>query len=89
LYRALLGEHGPALVLRRLSSYLADQIEQRIVAPLLREAHAGATARVPSTFLAAYLSGALLAAIRWWLDRDCQESPEAMARLVQHANRPA
>ena len=95
LYRALLGEHGPALVLRRLHDYLAEQIEQRIVAPLLREASEASEAcedaaqgpHAPESFLAAYLSGALLASVTWWLDRDCQESPEEMALLVLRVNR--
>jgi AcrR family transcriptional regulator len=88
LYRALLGEHGPAFVTRRMRSFLADQIEQRVVAPLLCEVRDGATPLVPVTFLAAYLSGAMVAAVMWWLDRGCQESPEEMALLVQQANRP-
>jgi AcrR family transcriptional regulator len=88
LYQALLGEHGPSLVARRLHNSLAKQIEKRVVAPLAREAREDTAPLVPVTFLAAYLSGALLAAYMWWLDRDCPESPEEMAILVQHANRP-
>jgi AcrR family transcriptional regulator len=88
LYRALLGEHGPAFVTRRMRNFLAQQIEQRVVAPLLREAPEGSAPLVPTTFLASYLSGGFLAAVTWWLDRDCPESPEEMALLVQSANRP-
>ena len=88
LYRALLGEHGPALVASRLHVSLARDIEQRVVAPLQSAAQIGEQPLVPASFLAAYLSGALVAAYTWWLDHDCQESPEEMAILVQHANRP-
>jgi hypothetical protein len=31
----------------------------------------------------------LIAAITRWLDHDCHATPDAMAVLVQHANRPA
>src|SRR5262249_16369593 len=91
LYRALLSEHGPALVVRRLHDGLARQIAQRVVAPLLgvpREAGDATAPLVPASLLAAYLSGALVAACTWWLDRGCQESPDEMALLVQHGNRP-
>jgi AcrR family transcriptional regulator len=88
LYRALLSEHGPALVVRRLHDSLARDIEQRVVAPLQSAAHNGEQPLVPASFLAAYLSGALVAAYTWWLDHDCQETPEEVALLVQHANRP-
>jgi AcrR family transcriptional regulator len=88
LYRALLGEHGPALVVWRLHDYLAEQIEQHVVTPLLDASRDGAIPLVPPTFLTAYLSGAMLAAVRWWVERDCQETPDEMALLAQRANRP-
>src|SRR5215831_954907 len=91
LYQALLSEHGPSLVVRRLHDGLARQIAARVVAPLLgvpREGGDATAPQAPPSFLAAYLSGAIVAAYTWWLDRDCQESPEEMALLVQHANRP-
>jgi AcrR family transcriptional regulator len=88
LYRALLSEHGPALVQRRLHDSLARDIERRVVAPLQNAEQDAAQPRVPISFLAAYLGGALVAAYTWWLDHDCQETPEEMAILVQCANRP-
>jgi AcrR family transcriptional regulator len=88
LYRALLSGHGPAMVQRRLHDSLSREIERRVVAPLQSAAQKGAQPLVPASFLATYLSGALVAAYTWWLDHDCQESPEDMAILVQHANRP-
>jgi hypothetical protein len=84
----MLGEHGPSLVARRLHDSLTKEIGARVVAPLLRVAPEGAAPLVPPAFLAAYLTGALLAAYRWWLARDCPESSEELDILVQHANRP-
>jgi hypothetical protein len=91
LYQAQLGEHSPDLVVWHMHVHLADQVEQRVVAPLLRAASVGPLPRVPAGFLAAYLGCAPVApvaAITRWLDHDCQESPEMMAVLVQHAYRP-
>jgi hypothetical protein len=88
LYRAWLGEHGPALVSCGVHVSLARDIAQRVVAPLQSAAQNSEQPLVPAGFLAAYLSGALVAAYTWWLGHDCPESPEEMAILVQLANRP-
>jgi AcrR family transcriptional regulator len=88
LCQALLGEHGQGLMVRRLHTHPADQLDQRGVAPWLHMAGEGVSPLVPASFLASYLSGALIAAITRWLDHDCLASPEEMAVLVQNANRP-
>ncbi len=43
---------------------------------------------VPASFLAAYLTGALDAAIIWWLDHQQQKTPEEMAQLVRRLTIP-
>ncbi len=45
MYCALLSEHGPALVVRRLCDYLALQAERRVVAPLHSERASGLARR--------------------------------------------
>lgn len=87
LYRALLGEHGPALVVRRLSTYLAEQVQLRVIEPL-RAVGKERSPAVPPTFPAVFLSGSLLAAVAWWLDRNCQETPDEMVCLLRNATHP-
>lgn len=89
LYRALLGEHGPAPLVRRLNDYLTEQARLLMVEPLLQAAGtASAPSASPAAFAASFLSGALLAAVAWWLDRDCQETPDEMALLLRRATNP-
>ena len=85
LYHSLLSERGAAIARHRLLAYLAQQAEQFIVNPLLDLVSEPA---VPVSFLAAYLTGTLDAAITWWLDHPQEKTPEEMAVLVRRLTIP-
>jgi AcrR family transcriptional regulator len=85
LYQVLLSERGAAIARNRLLAYLTQQVEHFVVNPLLEMVSEPA---VPASFLAAYLTGTLNAAIIWWLDHPQQKTPEEMALLVRKLTIP-
>jgi AcrR family transcriptional regulator len=85
LYQVLLSERGAAIARNRLMAYLTRQAEHFVVNPLLEMVSEPA---VPASFLAAYLTGVLDAAITWWLDHPQQKTPEEMALLVRKLTIP-
>ncbi|MBL8134619.1 MAG: TetR/AcrR family transcriptional regulator [Anaerolineae bacterium] len=79
-YRAMLGKHGSAAFIQQVMNYLTDEMSKAIVNP----ASAGIGALpIPPAIIAAFLAGAQIGMINWWLQNDMQHSAEEMA-LMQY-----
>lgn len=75
LYRDILNDNADAVFMLQLWDYITAQsfmkhAALRAIAPFLT---------VPPELIAHVMSGALLGAVRWWLQSDMQTSPEQMA----------
>lgn len=75
-YRAMLSKQGSAVFILRVMSYLADMIQ-----PALIEKAGGAEPKMPVGLMAAFLAGAEVGVMKWWIENDMRHSPEEMARM--------
>ncbi|MBK8020253.1 MAG: TetR/AcrR family transcriptional regulator [Chloroflexi bacterium] len=77
-YRAMLGKHGSAAFIQQVMNYLTNEFIHGIIEP------AGGSApqtSVPVEIIAAFLAGAEIGVINWWLQNDMRYSPAEMARM--------
>jgi AcrR family transcriptional regulator len=82
LYRVILHGEGAARVTARLRDIIRDALDAMI------ESQGETTSLQLSTvvsidFLAAYLAGALIGSITWWLDQGSELSPDEMTQTFQ------
>jgi AcrR family transcriptional regulator len=82
LYRVVLHGDGAA----RVTARLRDIIHSALDALVQSQGESGGihlSTTVPINFLAAYLAGALIGSITWWLDQDSVLDPTQMTRTFQ------
>jgi AcrR family transcriptional regulator len=82
LVRALLTGPATTKVLEQLEAQLVDMA----LADLRALPGAGAASRVPIELAARSVVASFLATMRWWVENDFAESPEAAERLFQTMN---
>lgn len=77
-YRELLSERGSIAFTIRMLDYLTDTFRSQVIEPLAD----GVEPEIPADFMAAFLAGAEIGLIRWWLTKGDAYSPEDMARMM-------
>lgn len=78
-YRAMLSNRGSAGFIVGVIDYLHQMYRDQVIVPL---SDASST-RVPVDFMAAFLAGAEIGIVYWWLQRRPDLTPQEMARM-QH-----
>lgn len=78
-YRAMLSAHGSPQFIRMVRAYLETVIRDQILKPLMpSDGEPG----LPIDFMAAYMAGAQIGVINWWLDNNLPVSPEEISRML-------
>lgn len=77
-YRAILGRHGSAGVVDGIQDFLTALMRDHVLAPLA----GNEPPQLPLDFMAAYLAGAEIGLMRWWLKSGQQYAPPDMARMM-------
>lgn len=80
-YRVMLNEKGSMSFLVRVWEYLADAIFKDLLHESLQQARA--TSQLPAEALAAYVAGAQVGLLRWWLNHNMTIPAEEMAKLCE------
>lgn len=78
-YRAMLGAHGSPQFVRLVRAYLENVMREMVIAPLLPP---DGQAHLPADFMAAFIAGAQIGVINWWLDNDLACSPHEMSQML-------
>lgn len=77
-YRALFSERGSIAFTINMLDYLAETFCCHMLEPLSE----GIEPAVPTDFIGAFLSGAEIGVIRWWLTRGDAYSPQQVAQMM-------
>ncbi|MDK3158974.1 TetR/AcrR family transcriptional regulator [Kamptonema cortianum] len=77
-YRALFSERGSIAFTISMLDYLAETFCCHMLEPLAE----GIEPAVPTDFIGAFLSGAEIGVIRWWLTRGDAYSPQQVAQMM-------
>jgi AcrR family transcriptional regulator len=84
LYRAVVGRESGVIVERQMRRLLADLIRED-----LRSQAGSALTGVEVDLAAQYITGAILAIVTWWLDRNVKLSAEEIDRVFRQMTIPA
>jgi len=76
-YRAMLGAHGSPQFIRMVRAYLENLMREDVLKPL-----APPDAHLPLDFIAAFMAGAEIGVINWWLNQGGEHTPEQMAQMM-------
>jgi AcrR family transcriptional regulator len=79
-YRLMFSQQGVASFTAGVRQYLAE-IAKELFEALLPP---NTQPRVPLDMLAAYIAGAEIGLVAWWLENGMQQTPEEMSRLFHH-----
>jgi AcrR family transcriptional regulator len=77
-YRAILSEKGSPKLIGQIIDYLTQVTHESTIKGLIDPALGSA---LPTEFMAAWLAGAEVGLVRWWLNGNLQYTPEQMARM--------
>lgn len=77
-YLAMLGDGGSAAFINGVHHFLASMFRDHALLPLLGDEKPS----VPVDFIAAYLAGAEVGVIRWWLASAPAHTPHEMAQMM-------
>lgn len=80
LYRALLSDHGAALVTTHVQREIAVRMQQQVIEPLLTLA----PVKLPADLLAEHCTASLWSLMAWWLRNDFPKSIEEMGQIFWH-----
>lgn len=75
-YRVMLSKQGSVTFILRVLSYLTEAIT-----PTLEARFAGVEPQVPLGLVAAFLAGAEVGVMKWWVESGMRQTPEDMARI--------
>ena len=79
LYRALMGTRGGAVALGTIRQILSDCVRAELAGPATKTS----AEVVPRELVIAYVVGAMMAVLTWWLDGGAKLPPEQMAAMVR------
>ncbi|RMG97436.1 MAG: TetR/AcrR family transcriptional regulator [Chloroflexi bacterium] len=79
----LVFRQGGTLLYDRLQRHMADLIAETLETLIM-----GGDSPIEISLLASYLTGALTALVKWWLENDMPCSADYMAAVAQHLIRP-
>jgi AcrR family transcriptional regulator len=77
-YRAMLSSRGSAAFIVGVMDYLTQMYQSEVVQPLAGDS----VPKTPPGFTAAFLAGAEIGVMRWWLQQQHHFSPDEMAKLM-------
>lgn len=77
-YRAMLSDRGSAAFIVGVMDYLTRMYQEEVVQPLAGDS----VPNSPPGFIAAFLAGAEIGVMRWWLHQQHNLSPDEMAKLM-------
>ena len=78
-YRAMLSAHGSPQFIGMVRAYLEKVLRDQILKPL---APTDGEPEVPLDFMAAYMAGAEIGVINWWLDNNMPVSPGEISGML-------
>lgn len=79
-YKVMLSENGSMRFLVRVQRFLEDMMKQHVLKPMLPD---GQAPRVPLDVMAAFMAGAQIGVLGWWMKNNMPHDPETMASLTE------
>lgn len=78
-YKVMLSENGSMRFTVRVQQFLAQMMKTHVLQPLLPP---GQTPRIPLDVVAAFMAGAQIGVLTWWVNQNMPYDPATMGRMA-------